>query len=126
MNRAWIRIIPVLRGIVLSSSPLSAGQTGERWKALAHGVEYGVFPVMPLLDIEDRAIHVVRIDAAKARLKLLLASEHGSRSRTTARWCKEFNLVSAINAGMYHKDLVTNVGYLRNGLHIQNRRWNSR
>ena len=112
MNRAWIRIIPVLRGIVLSSSPLSARHTGERWKALAHGVECGSFPVRPLLDIEAGAIHVVRIDAAKARRKLLLASEHGSRSRATARWCKEFNLVSAINAGMYHKDLVTNVGYL--------------
>ena len=27
---------------------------------------------------------------------------------------------------MFHKDLITNVGYLRNGSHIQNKRWNSK
>jgi uncharacterized protein YigE (DUF2233 family) len=103
---------------------VSIGQTDERWKSLAKGIEYGIFQVKSFPEIGDGTIHIVRIDPAKAKLKLLLASEYGKKSRTTAQWCREFNLVSAINAGMFHKDLITNVGYLRNGSHIQNKRWN--
>jgi hypothetical protein len=35
-------------------------------------------------------------------------------------------MVAAINAGMYLKDYKTNVGYLRNGPYIQNKRWNGK
>ncbi|MBP1610248.1 MAG: hypothetical protein H6Q04_2483 [Acidobacteria bacterium] len=126
MNGALIRMIPVLLGMVLFFPSASAGQTDERWRFLASGLEYGSFRVKSLSQTGEGTIHVVRIDPAKARLKLLLASEYGNKSRTTAGWCKEIDLVSAINAGMYHKDLITNVGYLRNGAHIQNRRWNGK
>jgi hypothetical protein len=93
---------------------------------LAKGIEYGVLQVKPFPEIGDGIIHIARIDPAKAQLKLLPASEYDKKSRTTARWCKEFNLVAAINAGMYQEDLITNVGYLRNGSHIQNKRWSSK
>jgi hypothetical protein len=105
---------------------VSIGQANERWKFLSKGIEYGILQVKPLPEIGDGTIHIVRIDPAKAKLKLLLASEYGKKPLTTAQWCKEFNLVAAINAGMFQKDYLTNVGYLRNGSHIQNRRWNSR
>ncbi len=93
-----------------------------QWKDIARGVEYGRFSVNPSAGNGD--IHVLRIDPAQAKLKLLLASEHGHKNRTTAEWCEEFGLIAAINAGMYLKDFLTNVGYLRNGSHVQNRRWN--
>ena len=113
-------------GIILFSSLASAGQTDEQWKSLAKGIEYAVFQVNPLPGVGNGTIHIVRIDPSEAKLKLLLASEYNRESRTTAQWCKEFNLVSAINAGMFHKDFITNVGYLKNGSHIQNKRWSGK
>ena len=124
MNRPLCRLLLVFLGITLSFWPMS-GQTDDRWKSLATGIEYGSFQVMPLPEIGNGTIHIVRIDRSKAKLKFFLASEYDNKSRTTAQWAKEFNLVSAINAGMFQKDLLTNVGYLRNGSHIQNSRWNS-
>jgi len=126
MNSLLNRVFLVFLGIILYFSLASIGQADERWKSLAKGIEYGILQVKPFPEIGDGIIHIVRIDPAKAKLKLFLASEYGKKSLTTAQWCKEFNLVSAINAGMYHKDLITNVGYLRNGSHIQNKRWNSK
>jgi hypothetical protein len=84
------------------------------WTTLVPGVEYGIFP---------GNIHIVRANPSEIKLKLLLASEHDKKLRTTAGWCKEFNLIAAINAGMYATDYSTNVGYLRNGEHVQNGRW---
>jgi hypothetical protein len=102
----------------------AAGHAHAQWKSIARGVEYARFNVNPSAGTGNGEIHVVRIDPAKARLKLLLASEHDRKNRTTAEWCGEFHLIAAINAGMFLKDYLTNVGYLRNGSHVQNRRWN--
>lgn len=126
MNKRSDRFIAVFIGVILYIFLAGEGQADERWKFLANGVEYGTVQVKPLPEMGDGTIHIVRIDPAKARLKLLLASEHGHKSRTAAQWCNEFNMVSVINAGMYQKDLMTNVGYLRNGTHVQNKRWNSK
>lgn len=125
MNRLSRRAVCVFTGIVLYFSLVSLGQASEQWRSLAVGIEYGAFPIKPLPEIGDGIIHIVRLDPARVTLKLFLASEYDHKSRTAAQWSKEFNLVSAINAGMYQKDLMTNVGYLRNGSHIQNKRWNS-
>jgi len=125
MNSRLTSIFSVFLGIILHLCSASASQADAPWKSLAKGIEYGVLQVKPLPEIGDGVIHVVRIDPAKAQLKLLLASEQGKKSRTTAQWCKEFNLVAAINAGMYREDLITNVGYLRNGSHVQNKRWST-
>jgi hypothetical protein len=125
MNRLSFRPICAFIGIVLYFSLASLGQASEQWRSLAVGIEYGAFQIKPLPEIGDGIIHMVRLDPAKVKLKLFLASEYDHKSRTAAQWSKEFNLVSVINAGMYQKDLMTNVGYLRNGSHIQNKRWNS-
>lgn len=119
------RIFWAFWGIALHLCLASAVQADAPWKSLAKGIEYGALQVKPLSDIGYGVIHVVRIDPTIATLKLILASEHGKKSRTAAQWCKEFNLVSAINAGMYREDMITNVGYLRNGPHVQNKRWNN-
>jgi len=126
MNSILNRVLLILIGVTLFLCLPTIGQANEQWKSLAKGIEYGTLKVKHLPDAGGAIVHVVRIDPVKAKLKLFLASEHGKMSRTATQWCKEFNLVAAINAGMYHKDLITNVGYLRNRLHIQNKRWNSK
>jgi uncharacterized protein YigE (DUF2233 family) len=126
LNNILNRVFLVFLGFILYFCLASIGQAEDQWKSLEKGIEYGILQVQPFPEIGDGTVHIVRIDPAKAKLKLLLASEYSKKSRTTAQWCKEFNLVSAINAGMFHKDLITNVGYLKNGSHIQNKRWNSK
>ena len=46
--------------------------------------------------------------------------------RMTAKdWCLKYNLISAINAGMYQEDGLRNVGYMKNFSHINNPRLSS-
>jgi len=106
--------------IVLISVYSSTGYT-ELWKNLANGIEYRLFPINSGVG----NLHIVKIDPTQAKLTLLLASEHDKRLRTAAQWCEEYNLIAAINAGMFQGDYLTNVGYLKNGSYIQNKRWKS-
>ena len=126
MIRYSTHIILVLLGLFVLFYPLSTVHAREQWNFLAKGVEYGIFRANPPPGIGDGKIHIVRLDPAQVRLKLLLASENDKRSRTTAEWCKDYNLAAAVNAGMYQKDFLTNVGYLRNGSYKQNKRWSSK
>ncbi len=114
MNSRLLLLFSSLLLLVISSAPAFASAP---WAVIAQGVEYAVF---------NGQIHVVRLDPSRAKLVLLLASEQDKRPRTTGAWCKDFNLIAAINAGMYGTDYSTNVGYLRNGTHVQNGRWSGR
>ena len=91
---------------------MSAAQ--PQWKTLQPGVELAVFP---------RELYVVRIDPARAKVRAGLASE-GAPMRTAGEWCKAKNFAVAINMGMFQQDYRSNVGYLRNGKHLNNKRWN--
>jgi hypothetical protein len=130
MNRRF-GIIPILFSVmtVLSfcdpawTQSKSSPQTEDKCRLVGRGVEYCLLEIKPEADRPGGRIHVLRIDPNLARLKLLLASEHDNISRTAAAWCRDFGLVAAINAGMYGKDFLTNVGYLQNGTYIQNKRW---
>ncbi len=124
MLRKAVHLFIVALAVVVSFHLAAAGHAHAQWKSIARGVEYGRFHINPSAGTGNGEIHVVRIDPAQAKLKLLLASEHDRKNRTTAEWCEEFHLIAAINAGMFLKDYLTNVGYLRNGSHLQNRRWN--
>jgi hypothetical protein len=107
----------VLLGLMfLLGLPAAApAEPAPPWRALAAGLEYArVEPGFQLL----------RIDPTRASLELHTVSERGGEPRTAASWCKERRLVAAINAGMFATDRRTNVGYLRNGGHLNNPRLN--
>lgn len=93
------------------------------WQTLGDGLEYRTFEAPKTTPFGDTQIHVVRIDPAKARLRLLAASALDRKKRTAAGWSKEFELAAAINAGMFDTDHVSNVGYMRDGEHVNNPRW---
>ncbi len=111
----------VLLIMVFALCASGACATGK-FTPIAKGVEYGTFAT----GAAEGKIQILRIDPAQARLGLVLASEKKTENRTVSEWCRDYKMVAAINAGMYHKDYKTNVGYLRNGAHIQNRRWNGK
>jgi hypothetical protein len=105
---------------------LSAGAAkGIEWKPLLPGVSYAEIATHPPgLDGEGR-LHVVRIDPARAELRAVMASEHDGKRRSTRNWCADFGLAVAINLGMYQQDRLSNVGYARNGAHVNNAHWPS-
>jgi hypothetical protein len=108
--------------VLLSSDGLC--QNGP-WKKMNEGLSLAEFdpPQKPL--IKDSKIVILKIDPQYYSFKLLCASELGKIRLTAKEWCKRYGLLSAINAGMYQKDGLTNVGYMKNFSHVNNPRLNS-
>jgi phosphodiester glycosidase len=90
------------------------------WRVLAPGVEYAE------LSSGGDAVHVVRVDPARAKLRAVMASGSDKRPRTAGQWCEREHLVAAINLGMYLGDHLSNVGYARAGGHVNQPRWNGK
>jgi hypothetical protein len=70
-------------------------------------------------------LYVVRIDAERAKLGAGLSSEKKTGKKTAGEWCRTSGFSVAINLGMFQTDHRSNVGYLRHGRHVNNRRWNA-
>jgi hypothetical protein len=104
--------------------PVPDSAQDDPWKKIDEGLFLAEFdPPLRYLATESKVV-VTRIDPQYYAFKLLCASEH-ERERFTARgWCEKKNLVAAINAGMYQEDGFTNVGYMKNFAHVNNRRLN--
>lgn len=88
-----------------------------QWRPLQTGVE--------LAQIAPGPLYVVRIDPARTKIRAGLLSEKGGKSKTAGEWCRSERFAVAINAGMFQQDYRSNVGYLRHGRHLNNRRWNA-
>ncbi len=96
----------------------------ESWKKVDEGLYVGEFVPIDKSKINDSKITIVKIDPGFYSFKLLCASEHGKTRMTTRKWCQNYNLISAINAGMYQEDGIKNVGYMKNFSHMNNPRLN--
>ena len=112
-----IRPLPLLALLLCLHSGLWS--QADTWQTLAEGLNYGRFAVAGGGD-ETYTIFVLKIDPAAYEFELLNASEHGNRSRTLSQWAGEFGLLATINAGMYQKDLLTSVGYMKKRGHVNN------
>jgi uncharacterized protein YigE (DUF2233 family) len=89
------------------------------WRTLQPGTE------LAIISADAGPLYVVRVDAGRAKMGVALASEKKSTARTAAEWCRQARLAVAINAGMFQTDQRSNVGYLRHGQHLNNKRWNA-
>jgi uncharacterized protein YigE (DUF2233 family) len=105
--------------------PSDCSSQNVPWERVDEGLSLGRLdpPLKPVPN--DSKIVVVRINPKFYAFKLLCASEYGRIRLTAKDWCLKHNLTSAINAGMYQKDGLTNVGYMRNFNHFNNRSMNS-
>lgn len=109
-------------------APRAAGAMAEgaRWRPLGRGIEYAAISVdrpASAGECGDGVLHAVRVDPAAARLRAVMASEHDRRTRTAGEWCRDFDLAVAINLGMFQTDYLSNVGYARDGDHVNHGRW---
>lgn len=76
------------------------------------------------MEIDSERITIIKIDPKYHSFKLLCASELGSTKMTPKGWSKKYNLILAINAGMFQADGIKNVGYMKNFNHLNNPRMN--
>jgi len=114
----------LIAGLAIGLLAASAAE-GIEWKPLVPGVSYAEIRTNPP-DVDGEArLHVVRIDPARAELRAVMASEHDGKRRRARDWCLDFGLAVAINLGMYQQDRLSNVGYARNGEHVNNAHWAS-
>ncbi len=109
---------------IMSISSDGISQNGP-WKKVDDGLFFAQFDPYDKASIKDSKITIVKINPAYYSFKLLCASDLGKIKLTTKEWCKRYDLISAINAGMYQKDGLTNVGYMKNFSHINNSKLNS-
>jgi hypothetical protein len=112
--------VPGTGTIVLALLSITAPADADEspWRAVIPGVESGVFD-----SAASGGLHVVRVDPRRARLRAVMASAHGRKARTAGAWCDSEHLAAAINLGMFLDDGLANVGYARDGGHINHPRW---
>jgi uncharacterized protein YigE (DUF2233 family) len=84
------------------------------WRKLDEGLHVGQFTAPRKSHAGDSRITVIRVDPEHFRFRVLSAAQGDSTSRTVRQWCERHSLVGAINAGMYAKDYLTHVGYMKN------------
>lgn len=127
-DRCFLSVLTIAcLGILFTTVPGYAGpvvnprfaDTG--WQTLEPGLELGVFTTGDPLDAT--IVHVVRSDPAYFEFRLLNASaETPPQLRTTREWSRDYELVAAINAGMYQADYLSSVSLMRTAGHVNNPR----
>ncbi|HEV8577743.1 MAG TPA: phosphodiester glycosidase family protein [Thermoanaerobaculia bacterium] len=119
-------------GVLLGSAALlsvrapdsGAAQTVS-WRHLQPGVELASITAGKMPAGDPGRLYAVRVDPRRARIGVGLASESKAPAKTAGEWCRTAGFTVAINLGMFQTDHRSNVGYLRHGPHVNNRRWNS-
>ncbi len=109
-------VVSILWVLVIISTGWSQS---DPWKKVDEGLflaEFSPFQKPPA------KIAIIKIDPKLYSFKLLCASELGKTRLTVKDWCLKYNLVTAINAGMYQEDGLRSVGYMKNFSHINNPR----
>ena len=129
MRRTWALLLPLCLCVLASPARAACPET-LRWRRLQPGVAYATVdvacagkPAEPV-KVRDRALHVVRLEPARVRLRALMTSQlEGQQNLTAAQWAKTRRLALVINLGMYQNDHKTHVGHLRAGTHVNSKRW---
>jgi len=90
------------------------------WVEVDKGLFVGEFNAPGMLIATKPRITIIKIDPSYFDFHLLSTSEKKHDPLTTAQWCQKYNLLGAINAGMYQIDLKTHAGYMKNFSHVNN------
>jgi len=94
------------------------------WRALLPGLELAEFPLPPSR-LGDSTLRVVRVDPARLRLDVRMASADGRRPHPVSEWMDRAGAVAAINPAMFREDYLTSVGLLRTAEHVNAAAWAS-
>lgn len=91
-----------------------------KWNVLDNGLCIGEFESSQKSIMADSKITVIKINPNFFTFKLLCANELKHSSLTAKEWCQKYNLIGAINAGMFQTDHRSNVGYMKNYNYVNN------
>ncbi len=94
---------------------LAAGwAVAGQWQELETGLEIAHFDSRTRAFAEDGDLTVLRVEPRIFSLKILRTGrDPEAPTLNVAQWCEEFDLVAAINAGMYQADHRTHVGFCK-------------
>ena len=97
----------------------------QSWTYVDKGLHIGEFKPKKFQPFRRTRITVVKINPELYEFTLLTVSERGHEPLRTNEWCERYDLIAAINAGMYQTDLRTHAGFMKNFDHINNSHVNS-
>jgi len=123
MAFSFLSIFSILICLTVVSS--DAMSENGPWRKVEEGLFLAQFDPLYETSVKDSKVIILKINPAYYSFKLFCASELGKIRLTPKEWCKKYHLMAAINAGMYQKDGLTNVGYMKNYFHLNNPRLNS-
>lgn len=96
-----------------------------QWKTISKGLDVAIIDAPIKSSIGDSKIRIVRVNPEQYDFKLLTVKQLNTPDMRTAKgFCKDFNLLGAINTSMFGYDLRS-VGYMKSEHHINNSTLNS-
>jgi exopolysaccharide biosynthesis protein len=116
----WLLFL-MFAGILLVGAAHLPAQSSDGYQQIEPGLAVGEFTAPQKSIVGDSKIWVIQIDPARFQFKLLSARELNVPNMTAREWCRKYQLIAAINAGMFQGDGKTNVGYMKNFHFLNNR-----
>ncbi len=93
------------------------------WKEADEGLLVAEFE--SVFDNDPYQITVVKVDPQRYSFRLLCATQYGKESLTTKEWALKYQMLVAVNAGMFQQNGLTSVGFMKNFGHVNNPRLSS-
>jgi hypothetical protein len=119
MQLKWMLLLPVV--FFWKFIPIILpNHTVQSWQNIQTGLELGLFRGPSAAGEDNFLIYVLKIDPKFFEIDLYCQSEYADKQRSLFQWAEDFNLKAVINGGMFAKNLITSVGYLKSGNHINN------
>ena len=115
-----IQYTPILAILILLPLSIQTQAATINWQKVAEGLDYATHKAPQKSSHGDSTITILRIDPAKYDFHLYSAKEKAEQLRKANQWGKRKKLIALINAGMYHKDYGTNLGFMKDYDFINN------
>lgn len=104
---------------LLSTNQLFA-QGQNNWQQVDDGLFIAEFSAAQKSIVGSSTITIIKINPHFYSFKLITAKEYGVEPMTARSWCEKYDLIAAVNAGMFQSDYRSNVGYMKNFKHVNN------
>jgi uncharacterized protein YigE (DUF2233 family) len=101
-------------------SDFAVTSTTIPWKEADEGLLVAEFE--SVFDNYPYELTMVKVDPERYSFQLLCATEHGKESLTTKEWALKYQMLAAVNAGMFQENGWTSVGFMKNFGHVNNPR----
>lgn len=96
------------------------------WTKINDGLFYAELKTKEKSLVGDSRITIIKANPEFFSLRLLTASEFDENGMTAQKWVEKYDLICAVNAGMFQMDYKSNVGYMKNFNHINNGKINNK